>query len=156
MKMRIQEISQKIKNVADTILESRGAFVVDMHIRIERAGVLIQIFADTDAGITIDQCAHISRELRGVLEAERTLEEKDFRVEVSSPGMDRPLKLLRQYPKNIGRKFSVRFISEPEPASMKAVLLQVEGTQLTFQPDGGEPISLSFDQIIESKEELPW
>lgn len=154
--MKIQEIRQQLKDVADSVLAPQGAFVVDLEVRMEHNVVLIRIFADTDAGITINQCAGISREVRSVLETRQTLGEREFRIEVSSPGMDRPLKLLRQYPKNVGRRFAVRFVSKPEPAAMKAVLLRVEGTQLTFQPDGGEEISLPFDQIIESKEELPW
>jgi len=156
MKMRVHEITQKIKEVAGPALEVQGVFVVDIQLRLERKSVLVQVFADTDKGITIDECARVSRELRVVLETQRTLEGTDFRLEVSSPGMDRPLRFLRQYPKNVGRRFSVRFNTGPEPASMKAVLIGVEGNQLTFQPDGGEPISLPFEQIIESQEELPW
>lgn len=154
--MRIQELTQKIREVADSVLEREGGFVVDIQLRIERKSVLIQVFADTDAGITIGTCASVSRELRSALDYQRTMGETDFRLEVSSPGMDRPLRLLRQYPKNIGRRFHVRFTTEAEPGTLKAVLTAVDGNQLTFQPDGGEPISLSFDQIIESQEELPW
>ncbi len=156
MKMRVDEIRRKIREVAEPVLEREGAFVVDVQLRLERRSVLIQMYGDTDKGITIDECARISRELRSVFEAERTLGETDFRLEVSSPGMDKPLRLLRQYPKNIGRRFLVRFNTGAEPASMKAVLTGVEGNMLTFQPDGGEPISLPFEQIIESQEELPW
>ncbi len=154
--MRVPEIKQKIRDVSGPLLETHGAFLVDVQVRLERAGVLLQIFVDTDKGITIDQCAQISRELRTFLEGQRTLGDTDFRLEISSPGMDKPLTMLRQYPKNVGRRFSIRFASAPEPASLTGVLTQVAGDVLTFQPDGGEPISLSFDQIIESKEELPW
>lgn len=156
MKMKVQEIRQKIKEAADPVLEREGGFVVDVQLRLERRSVLIQLYIDTDKGITIDECARVSRELRSVLETQRTLEGSDFRLEVSSPGMDKPLRLLRQYPKNVGRRFSVRFNTGAEPASIKAVLTGVEGNRLTFQPDGGEPISLPFEQIIESQEELPW
>ena len=156
MKMKVHETRLKIKEIAAPVLEQEGVFVVDVQLRLERKSVLVQLYADTDKGITIDECARVSRELRFVFETQRVFEGTDFRLEVSSPGMDRPLRLLRQYPKNVGRRFSVRFNAGPEPASMKAVLTGVEGNQLTFQPDGGEPISLSFEQIIESQEELPW
>jgi ribosome maturation factor RimP len=156
MKMKVHEIRQKISEVAGPALEREGAFVVDVQLRLERKSVLVQLYVDTDKGITIDECAHISRELRSVFETQQTLQGTDFRLEVSSPGMDKPLRLLRQYPKNVGRRFHVRFSMGTDPASMKAVLTGVEGNQLTFQPDGGEPISLPFEQIIESQEELPW
>lgn len=154
--MRVQEIREKIKEVAGPVLEQGGVFVVDVQLRLERKSVLIQLYVDTDKGITIDECARVSRELRSVLETQRTLEGTDFRLEVSSPGIDKPLRLLRQYPKNVGRRFNVRFNTGVEPASMKAVLTGIAGDTLTFQPDGGEPISLPFEQIIESQEELPW
>ncbi len=154
--MKVHETRQKIKEIAGPVLEQGGSFVVDVLLRLERKSVLVQLYADTDKGITIDECARVSRELRSVLEAQRVFEGTDFRLEVSSPGLDKPLRLLRQYPKNIGRRFDVRFYAGLEPSSMKAVLTGVEGARLTFQPDAGEPISLSFEQIIESQEELPW
>jgi ribosome maturation factor RimP len=154
--MKIQEAKEAIAGIAGPVVERFNGFVVDVRIQPERHGAFVQVFADTDKGITIDQCAEITRELRPLLAQRQIVPSGDLRLEVSSPGMDRPLKLLRQYSKNVGRRFSVRFGKVEEPSMFKGVLTEVNGDTLTFQPDGGEPLSLAFHQIIESTEELPW
>lgn len=154
--MNFQEIKEKTRLALAPILSERDAFLVDIHVRIERKSLLIQVFADTDAGITIHECAEISRELRPLLESEGNLSPGGLTLEVSSPGMDRPLKYLRQYPRNIGRTFTVRYAREAGQNTLKGTLLAVQGETLTFQPEHGEPVSLPFESIVESKEELPW
>ena len=63
----------------------------------------ITITADTDEGITIDQCGEISSKLEEMLDRDQ----EDFELEVTSPGLTEPLKVLRQYTKNIGRNVEI-------------------------------------------------
>jgi ribosome maturation factor RimP len=92
-----------------------------------------------------------------VLEKERIFGVEGCRLEVSSPGIERPLKLLRQYKKNIGRHFKVRFRQGAEERVLSGSLVAVQGDQLTFEsPSAGTTISLPFSEIVESREELPW
>ncbi|HEX9615537.1 MAG TPA: ribosome maturation factor RimP [Bacteroidota bacterium] len=154
--MNLQEIRRKITETSAPILEGRNAFLVDLQVRPDRKAVLIQLFVDTDQGITIQQCAEINRDLASTIQGGGLPEGAEYRLEVSSPGIDRPLKLLRQYRKNIGRKFLVRFSRAGEQGSLSGILASVDEDRLTFQPENGESISLPFDTIIESKEELPW
>lgn len=155
--MNLQEIREKTRETLQPVLERRNAFLVDVQVRVERKSLLVQAFADTDEGITIQECADISREVRPLLEA------RGFggpggglMLEVSSPGIDRPLKFLRQYRRNIGRTFRVRFTQGADSRTITGTLTAVEGEMLTFQPENGEAISLPFETILESKEELPW
>lgn len=67
----------------------------------------LEVFLDSDTGITFETCRVVSRHLEAVLDAERWLGEK-YTLEVSSPGVDRPLRLRRQYAKNVGRKLKVK------------------------------------------------
>lgn len=67
----------------------------------------LEIFIDSDTGITFEKCRRISRYLEQFIDTEGWLGQK-YILEVSSPGVSRPLKLKRQYPKNIGRKVEVR------------------------------------------------
>ncbi len=66
----------------------------------------IEVFMDSDTGVTFEKCQKISRYLENIIDEEGWLGEK-YTLEVSSPGVDRPLKLWRQYPKNIGRKLDL-------------------------------------------------
>jgi ribosome maturation factor RimP len=149
------EIKEKIKSLLGPILEQQQAFLIDVVIRNERGGKLVQVFLDTDKGVTIDQCSEISRSLGSEIERENVIE-TSYRLEVSSPGIDKPLKLLRQYHKNIGRRFKVTFERTGSKTTIVGSLTSLVDDTLTFTPDKGEPLSLRFSEIVESKEELPW
>ena len=66
-----------------------------------------KIYLDADQGITIESCIKINRALRKKMDEAGLHEEGDFSLEVSSPGLTEPLKLLRQYQKNVGRPVEV-------------------------------------------------
>ncbi len=67
----------------------------------------IKVFLDGDSGISIEKCVQYNRALYKKLEEAAMFPGDDFSLEVSSPGLDEPLKLLRQYRKNIGRMVEV-------------------------------------------------
>ena len=83
------------------VLKGTGIFPVD--IRVDK-GNRIQVQLDKMEGITIEDCARISRELEGKLDRDR----EDFSLEVSSPGLASPFRVPEQYRKNIGRAVSVQ------------------------------------------------
>jgi len=149
------EIKRKIEELVEPLLPPHGAFLVDAQVRNERGGKMVQVFVDTDAGIRVEQCSAISRDIARELDLHPVFD-GSYRLEVSSPGIDRPLKILRQYQKNTGRRFKVKYAGDPEPKFLSATLVSVAGDRVTFQPDKGEVVTLLFSDIIESKEELPW
>lgn len=67
----------------------------------------IKIYLDADGGLGIEKCIKINRALYKMMEEMGMYPDGDFSLEVSSPGIDEPLKLLRQYKKNIGRNVEV-------------------------------------------------
>ena len=137
------------------LVEALDGFLVDVAIKQEGETSVLQIFFDTDAGVTIDQCAQVSRELNRAIELHQLLE-NSFRLEVSSPGIDRPLKLLRQYRKNLGREYRVRYRSEGTTNECVGKLEAIDEQRITFQPNQGETVTLEFESILESIEVLPW
>ena len=78
-----------------------GYFLVEIRIKPTNN---LKIFIDGDQGISIEKCVQINRALYKKLEESGLFPTGDFSLEVSSPGLDEPLKLLRQYKKNIGRQ----------------------------------------------------
>ncbi|MES2850844.1 MAG: ribosome assembly cofactor RimP [Bacteroidota bacterium] len=68
-----------------------------------------KIYLDADSGLSIDKCIRINRALYKAIEEKAWYPDGNFSLEVSSPGVDEPLKMLRQYKKNIGRKLEVVF-----------------------------------------------
>lgn len=107
------ELAGKIRELAESALkelsvlqgQEPGHFIVDV-IFIERQRRLM-VFVDGDNGVTIDQCADLSRKLSSVLDEQNILGESPYTLEVSTPGLDHPLKLKRQYFKNKGRQMKV-------------------------------------------------
>jgi len=79
-------------------------FLVEVKVR---PGNNIKIFVDADHGISIDKLAHYNRSLYRQIEESGLFPNNDFSLEISSPGLDEPLKLRRQYLKNIGRYIEV-------------------------------------------------
>ena len=96
---------QVISGMTTALLDSDpGYFLVEVRIL---PGNNIQLFIDGDQGVTIDKCVAINRSLYKQLEENSLFSGADFSLEVSSPGLDEPLKLLRQYQKNLGRHVEV-------------------------------------------------
>lgn len=93
----------------EDILAQRGdqsLFLVDVVVSSAKNSQKVLVHLDGDEGVNIDACAEISRQLGSILE-EEDIFSGSFILEVSSPGLDLPLKLQRQYHKNIGRKVKV-------------------------------------------------
>ncbi len=151
----MKEIQEKIRELIQPILDECHAFLVDMSVRNDRTGKLVQAFVDTDKGITIDECAHINRGLGRELDR-LGIFQTPYRLEVSSPGLEKPLSLLRQYNKNIGRRLKVAYRKEGATATFVGTLVSVREKLLEFRTDADESVTLDLSQIIESKVELPW
>ena len=81
-----------------------GLFLVEVKIKPTNN---IKVFIDGDQGVSIEKLVHYNRRLYKEIEEDRMFPNGDFSLEVSSPGLDEPLKLHRQYLKNIGRSVEV-------------------------------------------------
>ncbi len=113
------------------------------------------IHVDGDEGISIQDCAAISRHVGFHLEEENTIE-KAYNLEVSSPGVGEPLKLKRQYEKNIGREISVKLsggeIKEGEllDVSDESIIIEAKVKEKGKKAQLVET-SIDFSNIIETK-----
>jgi ribosome maturation factor RimP len=148
-------ILQNLREFIAPFLDEIGAFIIDIQIVPGDKRKVLQIFVDTDTGITIDQCTQISRQIGAALELQDSIQDS-YVLQVSSPGLKKPLLLLRQYRKNIGRRFRVRFQRDNKDVNILATLNAVDGELLTFATDQNESYRIPFNEIIESIEELPW
>lgn len=99
-------IEEKIHELLASKFSEEGfldCFFVDFHLS---AANKLEVFVDCDSGLTLEKCQKISRFLEHYFDEAGWLGEH-YTLEVSSPGLGRPLKLQRQYAKNIGRKVEV-------------------------------------------------
>ena len=91
----------------------------------------LDVFIDSDGPLTFERCQRISRYLESFIDEEGWLGEK-YVLEVSSPGITRPLKLKRQYVKNIGRSVKVSFLTH---GSKTGVLKAVEDDKIIIEEE---------------------
>ena len=99
--LQIKALEQKV----DALINNRpGFFLVEVRIG---TGNDIKVFIDADQGISIDELVYCNRSLYKQIEESDLFPNSNFSLEVSSPGLDEPLKLHRQYLKNIGRNVEV-------------------------------------------------
>lgn len=101
------ELLEQIKKLAESHLKEESHFVVDVIVSMRNNPKKLLIIVDGDKGIIIDDCAELSREVSKALD-ETNLLDGAFILEVSTPGLDQPLKSRRQYVKNIGRNVKVK------------------------------------------------
>ncbi|HTR81602.1 MAG TPA: ribosome maturation factor RimP [Bacteroidota bacterium] len=144
-----KEQIERISKIVQPILLPHDAFWVGMEVHGERGTVVLQIFIDTDLGITADQCADVSRGLASELDRENLIAGR-YRLEVSSPGLDRPLTLHRQFRKNIGRQLKV--VPKLENGSQPAVgeLTEVTESSITLMTSIDHSISFPLDAVEEA------
>jgi ribosome maturation factor RimP len=143
---------EKIEEFVKSLIEKPGnLFLVEIK---SAPGNKITVLLDGDQGITIDDCTRVSKALYKFIEETGLLGDK-FSLEVSSPGVDKPLKLLRQYNKNIGRKVEVVL---QDGTRQEGILAGVTETEITLEEKTGKgsktiikTITILFNQIKHTK-----
>jgi len=113
---------EKISSLVSEKILNKDLFLVDIVIK---SGNRITVFLDSDSGLHIKDCVEISRHIESNLDRDT----EDFSLEVSSAGLDQPLKLLRQYQKNIGNELK---IVTTDDKSYVAILTELKDDLLTL------------------------
>lgn len=145
------EIADEIRKIAEERLNDPGKFIVDISVSL-RGVQKVLVTIDGDNGVTIDDCADISRELGKVLDDSNLLKDS-YTLEVSTPGLDQPLKLKRQYTKNIGRKLRVKL----KETTVEGKLISVAPDEIVIEQEVGSGkkkevnvIGIPFSEIDKS------
>jgi len=132
-----------LQSVVEPTLGGMGFEVVD--IQVSNHGRMLRIFIDRPGGVSVDHCAEASRQLSRVLEVEGI----DYdRLEVSSPGLDRPLRKPADFTRFAGQRVDVR-MRAPDAGGRRrfvGLLRGVEGAAATVEVDG-RPIALALQGI---------
>ena len=100
----MEALKEKIEKWLEPKLDELGCFPVD--IRLLNGGTRIEVYIDDDEGVKISTCEQVSRYLQFMLDNEEGTPE-NYTLDVSSPGMENPFKVVRQYTKNIGKTVEV-------------------------------------------------
>jgi ribosome maturation factor RimP len=138
--------------IENFLKDSPDTFLVELSIK---PGNNISVFIDADNGLNIDKCTKLNRALYKYLEESNLFPNNDYSLEVSSPGLEEPLKLLRQYQKNIGRLVEVEMNDgsrkEGKLLSANEEEVEIEQTQGKGKKAVTIIIKIKFDQIKHTK-----
>jgi ribosome maturation factor RimP len=139
---------EKIINIVTETVENNGFFLIELIIRGLEKNRIIEVYIDGEKDISADDCAHVSREINLQLE---NLTESSYRLDVSSPGVDRPLKYLKQYPKHLNRSFEISYTQNDETKKLSGKLIDLEGEELTFLINNQLEKKVNFNNIKKAK-----
>ena len=126
---QIQALELRVKGL---IKSEPDVFLVEIRIKPTNN---IKVFIDGDQGVSIDKLVQYNRRLYRQLEEENFYPNGDFSLEVSSPGLDEPLKLHRQYLKNIGRFVEV---TDKEDIKIEGKLISATETDIVVEEIKGK------------------
>jgi len=138
------------KLVIEAIQDKEGYFLVEVKVSATNS---IKVFLDADKAVSIKDCIAVSRHIEKNLDRDS----EDFELEVSSPGMDQPFKVFRQYLKNLGRKVKVIEKDGKETegilkeASEEGITIQKEPTKKKNETEENLLVHINFNQIKETK-----
>jgi ribosome maturation factor RimP len=116
---------KEIRKLAELVLKDSGLFLVDVNVR---KGNYIRVLIESIDGVNLEDCARINR----LLEARLNRDQEDFELEVSSPGLNTPFKVFKQYLKNINKDVDVVM---KDGMKISGKLVQVDNDGLTLDID---------------------
>lgn len=134
-------MSAKIKQLESLIrpaISALGLALWGVEFRSAGKQSTLRIYIDGPEGVTVDDCARVSHQVSGILDVEDPIAEQ-YLLEVSSPGMDRPLYTLEQYQTHLGHQLEVRLrVPFEGRRRFKGVLNGVEGDEILLVVDDHE------------------
>ena len=104
-----REMRDKVRAIAASTVERLGCDLVAVHITSDRSGPVLRLFIDRAEGVDMTVCASVSRALSPEFDVEDPLPGR-YRLEVSSPGIDRPVELRRDFQRFVGFQIKVRML----------------------------------------------
>ena len=146
-----QEVNvEKIREFILPIIEQNTAELIDLEFKGKKGNQVLRVFVDTEGGITLKQCEQISREISDFLDQKDLISGK-YRLEVSSPGIDRPLKTYRDFKRNLSRKVRIEFFNQDRELETKiGTIHSVQEDQVTLEVEKGS-IKISLVNIKKAK-----
>ncbi len=148
------EIEEKVREIILPLLEMEQVHLVELEIHGKSGNQVVNIYADTDQGITLAEITRLTREINDLLDMHDVIP-GFYRLNVSSPGVDRPLKALWEFRKNLGRELRVVFRENEQEKELTGKLLAAEEERILLQVKD-EELSIPTASLIKARVQLKW
>ncbi len=140
----MKSITAKIKEIVGKTVENNGYEFVDMNYGKKGSRWFLQVFADKNGGISIDDCSNLSKELGYELDRHPELFSHSYTLEVSSPGLERPLKGAEDFIRFKGHDMKIKLFSPLEKNRVwRGKIINYKDDKLFFKDQNGK------DRIVE-------
>jgi ribosome maturation factor RimP len=131
--LKFENLLQEVRQVVEPILESQGFELVDLEYQRERQGWVLRIYLDREGGVSLEDCAGLNHEVGTVLEV-KDLIPSSYILEVSSPGLTRPLKKPEDFNKFRNQMVKIKLYEPLEGRrNFKGTLLGLEGDRVRVE-----------------------
>ena len=152
--MQRETLSQNVNETIEPLLNSQGVELVELQLRQQKGRWLLRIFVDSDVGISLEDCRRLNFEIGQLMEAENVIP-VSYVLEVSSPGLDRPLRNLRDFRRQVQRVVTVFLhVSHLDKARYTGRVVEVTESHLFLQADSDTPVMIPFQSIDHGLVEL--
>jgi len=152
--MKLEELAGKIRELIEPAIDSMGVELDDMELGRMKGKILLRVYIEKQGGVSIGDCERVSREIATVLDVEDPVPGA-YVLEVSSPGLDRPLRKPRDFIRFSGKK--VRVVTN-EPVDKQTFFVGKienatdEDVMLVLQKD--KKITISYNNISKARLEV--
>jgi len=138
-------LRERIRSIVEPSVADEGCELVAVEVAGSTQGQTLRLFVDRPGGVTIEECAAISRAVSPVLDVEEPLSGA-YRLEVSSPGIDRPVERAEDFARFIGFRAKIRLLPGAERRRYTGTLQGIDGETVHIDVDG-ETFALSLPEI---------
>lgn len=152
----------RLTALIEPVVDSAGAELVDLEVAGSRGRPIVRAYVDTESGVTLDECARLSRRLERTLEGAGAVPER-YVLEVSSPGLERPLRRRRHFERFQGREISVRLYRKlGDRKRFLGTLERIEDLPggsyaiVVRDAESGETWTFSEEEIARARLHLRW
>ncbi len=151
-----QKIEERVRTVAEPIVAGEGMELVDLEFVREKEGFVLRLFIDKTGGIGLEDCSQASRAVETALDVE-DLVPHEYNLEVSSPGLNRPLKKPQHYERVKGKTIIVKTygpIGSPPRKNFKGICQEVSPEAVTVHVEGAGAFTIPFKEIAKANLEF--
>lgn len=153
------DVVTKIEDLIQPLLTAFGVELVDIEYKREGRQMMLRLYLDKPGGITLDDCAEVSRELSTILDVEDCIP-VEYTLEVSSPGLNRPLKKTSDYLRVIGKLVKIKTFAQvaDEQGNLRKTFLGtlqgLEGDAVVVLLTEGQRAVIPFNQVAKANLEF--
>ena len=147
-------VLRRVEGILGPLLESEGFSLVDVEYKWEQGGWVLRVFIDKEGEVTLDDCTRVSREFGQLLDVEDIIP-TSYRLEVSSPGLDRPLKKEEDFVKYSGRRVRIKTRDQVSGRrNFKGDLLGCTEGKVMVKVEGSEVFAIPLSSILKANLEI--